>query len=220
MRKSSSGWMNGLVGVAIFAGSLPATRVAVAELNPVFLTSARAAIAAVLGLALLLLLRQPRPTLADAPALLFTAIGCVLGFPLLTALALQHVTSAHSIVFLGLLPLCTALFAVLRAGEHPRLPFWLFSVVDIQNKNRELQQKLSIAMTSLTEVLITKAILLNTNVTSILEILIENIGFAPSPQDYEEPDDYGYRIKSAIDTALKEIRATAISDLEIKHQEC
>ncbi|NBM92703.1 MULTISPECIES: hypothetical protein [Proteus] len=91
---------------------------------------------------------------------------------------------------------------------------------DIQNKNRELQQKLSIAMTSLTEVLITKAILLNTNVTSILEILIENIGFAPSPQDYEEPDDYGYRIKSAIDTALKEIRATAISDLEIKHQEC
>ncbi|MEG0149948.1 MAG: DMT family transporter [Comamonas sp.] len=129
MRKSSSGWMNGLVGVAIFAGSLPATRVAVAELNPVFLTSARAAIAAVLGLALLLLLRQPRPTLADAPPLLFTAIGCVLGFPLLTALALQHVTSAHSIVFLGLLPLCTALFAVLRAGERPRLPFWLFSVV-------------------------------------------------------------------------------------------
>ncbi|MEG0200708.1 MAG: DMT family transporter [Comamonas sp.] len=129
MGKSTSGWINGLVGVAIFAGSLPATRVAVAELNPVFLTSARAAIAAVLGLALLLLLRQPRPTLADAPPLLFTAIGCVLGFPLLTALALQHVTSAHSIVFLGLLPLCTALFAVLRAGERPRLPFWLFSVV-------------------------------------------------------------------------------------------
>ncbi|MEG0678058.1 MAG: DMT family transporter [Comamonas sp.] len=129
MGKSTSGWINGLVGVAIFAGSLPATRVAVAELNPVFLTSARAAIAAVLGLTLLLLLRQPRPTLADAPALLFTAIGCVLGFPLLTALALQHVTSAHSIVFLGLLPLCTALFAVLRAGERPRLPFWLFSVV-------------------------------------------------------------------------------------------
>ena len=129
MGKSTSGWINGLVGVAIFAGSLPATRVAVAELDPVFLTSARAAIAAVLGLALLLLLRQPRPTLADAPALLFTAIGCVLGFPLLTALALQHVTSAHSIVFLGLLPLCTALFAVLRAGERPRLPFWLFSVV-------------------------------------------------------------------------------------------
>lgn len=91
---------------------------------------------------------------------------------------------------------------------------------DIQSKNRELQQKLSIAMTSLTEVLITKAILLNTDVTLILERLIESIGFEPSPLDYEEPDDYGYRIKSAIDTALKEIRATAISDLEIKHQDC
>src|SRR5690606_27232919 len=51
------------------------------------------------------------------------------GFPLLTALALQHVTSAHSIVFLGVLPLCTAVFAVLRAGERPHPAFWLFSVV-------------------------------------------------------------------------------------------
>ncbi len=52
----------------------------------------------------------------------------VLGFPLLTALALQHVTSAHSIVFLGLLPLSTAIFAVLRGGERPKPAFWLFSV--------------------------------------------------------------------------------------------
>ncbi|EKN3986139.1 hypothetical protein ACS90Y_003823 [Yersinia enterocolitica] len=89
---------------------------------------------------------------------------------------------------------------------------------DIQSKNKELQQKLSIAMTFLTEVLITKAILLNVDVTTILEKLIEEIGFDPSPLDYEEPDEYGDRIKLAIDTALKEIRAITISDLEIKHQ--
>lgn len=88
---------------------------------------------------------------------------------------------------------------------------------DNQSKNKELQQKLSIAMTSLTEVLITKAIILKVGVTTILERLIENIGFDPSPLEYEEPDDYGYRVKSAIDTALKEIRSIAISDLEIKH---
>ena len=64
---------------------------------------------------------------ADLPALAVTALGVVVGFPLLTALALQHVTSAHSIVFVGLLPLCTALFAVLRGGERPRPAFWLFS---------------------------------------------------------------------------------------------
>ncbi len=129
MDKSTSGWVNGLVGVAIFAGSLPATRVAVADLSPTFLTCARAAIAAILALALLLLLRQPRPSRSDVPSLVLSAMGCVLGFPLLTALALQHVTSAHSIVFVGLLPLCTAIFAVLRGGERPRPPFWVFSVV-------------------------------------------------------------------------------------------
>jgi drug/metabolite transporter (DMT)-like permease len=56
------------------------------------------------------------------------AIGVVVGFPLLTALALQHITSAHSIVFIGLLPLATALFGVLRAGDRPPLTFWAFSI--------------------------------------------------------------------------------------------
>jgi len=128
MERTTSGWINGFIGVAIFAGSLPATRVAVADFDPVFLTCARASLAGLLGLALVLLLRQPRPRRADLPALAVTAGGVVVGFPLLTALALQHVTSAHSIVFIGLLPLCTALFAVLRAGERPRPAFWLCSV--------------------------------------------------------------------------------------------
>src|SRR5690606_25214111 len=106
MEKTTSGWLSGFIGVAIFAGSLPATRVAVADFEPIFLTGARASIAAVLGLALLLMLRQPRPRGRDVSALAVTALGVVVGFPLLTALALQHITSAHSIVFLGLLPLC------------------------------------------------------------------------------------------------------------------
>ena len=62
-------------------------------------------------------------------SLVVVAIGVVVGFPLLTALALQHVTSAHSIVFIGLLPLATALFGVLRAGERPRTAFWVFSLI-------------------------------------------------------------------------------------------
>ncbi|KKM74755.1 hypothetical protein LCGC14_1397150 [marine sediment metagenome] len=129
MEKTTDGWINGLIGVAIFSGSLPATRAAVADFDPTFLTCARAVIAALLGLALLILLRQRRPELTDVPSLALTALGVVVGFPLLTALALQHVTSAHSIVFLGLLPLCTAVFAVLRGGERPRAAFWMFSVL-------------------------------------------------------------------------------------------
>src|SRR5690606_17172789 len=129
MEKTTSGWMNGFIGVAIFAGSLPATRVAVADFDPVFLTCARASIAAILGFAMLTISRQAWPRLADLPALLVTALGVVVGFPLLTALALQHITSAESIVFIGLLPLCTAIFAVLRGGERPRPAFWLSSVL-------------------------------------------------------------------------------------------
>jgi drug/metabolite transporter (DMT)-like permease len=101
----------------------------VGEFDPVFLTCARASVAAVLGALLLLLLRQPWPRRAHLLPLAMTAGGVVTGFPLLTALALQQVTSAHSIVFLGLLPLCTAVFAVLRGGERPRPAFWLFSLL-------------------------------------------------------------------------------------------
>lgn len=123
----TSGWMNGLLGVIIFAGSLPATRVAVADLDPVFLTLARAAIAGLLGLALLLLFRERRPLRSDLVPLAIVSLCVVIGFPLLTALALRHVTAAHSIVFIGLLPLSTALFGVLRGGERPRPAFWLLS---------------------------------------------------------------------------------------------
>ncbi|MGH6761300.1 MAG: DMT family transporter [Phyllobacterium sp.] len=127
MDKISSGWLNGFLGVLIFSGSLPATRVAVADFDPVFLTVARASIAAMLALALLFIFSEKRPKTSDFLSLAIVALGVVVGFPLLTALALQHVTSAHSIVFVGLLPMATAIFAVLRGGERPRPVFWLFS---------------------------------------------------------------------------------------------
>ena len=129
MRRGAEGWGSGLVGVVIFSGSLPATRVAVAGLPPLFLTSARAVIAALLGAALLAGLRQRRPAAGDLGPLAVVALGVVLGFPLLTALALQHITAAQSVVFVGLLPLATALFGVLRGGERPRPAFWAFSLV-------------------------------------------------------------------------------------------
>ncbi|MCI3197006.1 DMT family transporter [Bacillus sp. HU-1818] len=127
MNKATNGWMNGFLGVLIFSGSLPATRLAVADFDPLFLTVCRAAIAGVLAGALLFIFRQQRPAKGDITALLVVAFGVVVGFPLLTALALQYVTSAHAIVFIGLLPLATAIFGVLRGGERPRPVFWIFS---------------------------------------------------------------------------------------------
>jgi drug/metabolite transporter (DMT)-like permease len=127
--KTASGWLNGFIGVLIFSGSLPATRLAVLEFDPVFLTVARAAIAGLLALCLLVLFKEKRPAKHQLMPLAIVAMGVVVGFPLLTALALQYVTSAHSIVFVGLLPLATAVFGVLRGGERPRPVFWFFSVL-------------------------------------------------------------------------------------------
>ncbi|AMM94723.1 DMT family transporter [Peribacillus simplex] len=127
MNKAANGWMNGFLGVLIFSGSLPATRLAVADFDPLFLTVCRAAIAGVLAGALLFIFRQQRPVRSDIVPLLVVAFGVVVGFPLLTALALQYVTSAHAIIFIGLLPLSTAIFGVLRGGERPRPSFWIFS---------------------------------------------------------------------------------------------
>ena len=129
MDTASRGWLNGFIGMLIFSGSLPATRVAVADFDPVFLTAARATIAGLLAVLALVLLRVPRPSRAQAWPLVIVAMGVVIGFPLLTALALRHVTSAHSVVFIALLPLSTAAFGVLRGGERPRPAFWIFSVL-------------------------------------------------------------------------------------------
>ncbi|CAO3420188.1 DMT family transporter [Azospirillum doebereinerae] len=127
MNRMAGGWGSGFLGVIIFSGSLPATRIAVGDFPPLFLTSARALIAACLGAALLAALRPVRPARGDLGSLAVVALGVVAGFPLLTALALQHITSAHSLVFIGLLPLSTAVFGVLRGAERPKPVFWLFS---------------------------------------------------------------------------------------------
>ncbi|MES2055257.1 MAG: DMT family transporter [Pseudomonadota bacterium] len=129
MERTTAGWGSGFLGVLIFSGSLPATRVAVADLSPLFLTSARAVIAALLGALFLRVLRQSWPARSDLVPLAIVAVGVVVGFPLLTGLALRHITAAHSIVFIGLLPLATAIFGVLRGGERPRPAFWLFSTI-------------------------------------------------------------------------------------------
>ncbi|WP_457349269.1 EamA family transporter [Sphingomonas sp. UYP23] len=120
-----------MLGVIIFSGSLPATRVAVADLTPLFVTSGRAVIAALISTVFLSGLRQARPARQDLVPLGIVATGVFGGFPLLTGMALQHITAAQSVVFIGLLPLATAIFGVVRGGERPRPAFWMFSGVGV-----------------------------------------------------------------------------------------
>lgn len=127
--KISNGWLSGFIGVLIFSGSLPATKLAVTGFDPIFLTFARGAIAGILATAILLLIPQKRPSASDVRSLIVVAVGIIIGFPLLTALALREITSAYSIVFIGILPLATAVFGVIRGGERPRPAFWICSIL-------------------------------------------------------------------------------------------
>ncbi|WP_184547860.1 DMT family transporter [Mucilaginibacter sp. FT3.2] len=126
---TTAGWINGFLGVAFFSGSMPATKAAVTYLPPVLLTMTRAGIAGILALCALLIFSKKWPKKNQMPSLLIVTLGAVLGFPLLSSWALEYITSARSLVFLGILPLTTAIFGVIRGGERPNLIFWLFAVL-------------------------------------------------------------------------------------------
>src|ERR1700754_2043896 len=114
----------GFLGVLAFSFSLPATRLAVADLDPTFVGLGRALVAAALAAALLLARREAIPDRRDLPRFAIVGIGVVIGFPLLSSLALKHLSSAHTSVVVGLLPAATAIWAVARAGERPPKQFW------------------------------------------------------------------------------------------------
>jgi drug/metabolite transporter (DMT)-like permease len=122
---ASAGLGYGGLGVLVFSLSFPATKAAVGGLDPWFVAFGRAAVAGVLSLAYLWHVRAPRPTREHVKRLFVVVGGVVIGFPLLSSLALQVDTSAHGAVVIGLLPAATAVAAVLRAHERPSLAFWL-----------------------------------------------------------------------------------------------
>ena len=125
--RETFGLLLGLAGMALFAGTLPATRLAVASLDPLFLSAARAAIAGCAGLTALLAMRRPPPSPARWRELAITGVCTIVGFPVLMALAMVTVPAAHGGVVLGIVPLATAAAAALVAHERPSLGFWLAS---------------------------------------------------------------------------------------------
>ncbi len=113
-----------------FSFTVPLTRIAVTDLDPVFVGTARAVVAGALALTLLALARARRPAGRQWVRLAVVAGGVVVGFPVLTSLALTTTTAApHAAVVIGLLPAATAVAAVLRTGERPPTRFWVFATV-------------------------------------------------------------------------------------------
>ncbi len=91
-------------------------------MDPLLLTFLRASVAGLLAIALLVGFRQKRPRLAQ---LVSRSSHLIRGGARLSAThgtGLQRITSTFA-VFIGLLPLMTALFGVLRGGERPPAGF-------------------------------------------------------------------------------------------------
>lgn len=129
MSDDIKGYLLGLLAVVFFGLTLPATRIAVAALDPVFVGLGRALVAALLAGAILLVTRQPWPTCAQFARLLLVAAGVVVGFPLFSAIAMQTAPASHGGVVLGILPLATAVAGAVFAGERPSMGFWICGFV-------------------------------------------------------------------------------------------
>jgi drug/metabolite transporter (DMT)-like permease len=127
--RETVGLLLGFIGVVLFGGSLPFTRLAMQSLDPWFVTAARAALAGLLAGTVLLVLRRPLPDRATLARLAIVSLCLVAGFPGFTALALLSVGASHGGVVLGIMPLATALAAVALAGERPAPRFWLAAIV-------------------------------------------------------------------------------------------
>lgn len=123
------GMLLGLAGVAMFSLTMPFTRLAVLALDVEFVVLARALGAAALAGLWLAWRRAPLPPRAALLPLALVMLGVVVGFPLLSSMALRHVPAAHGAVLAGLLPLATALYTALRGDERPSPAFWLMAVL-------------------------------------------------------------------------------------------
>ena len=126
-------WL-GLLGVVIFALTLPMTRLAVGsttepQLSGAFIAFGRAVVAAVLSIGFLALTRAPFPHRKDWLALALTSAGVVFGFPLFTSIAMRYVEAVHASVIVGVLPLGTAAVGAWLHRQRPSSGFWVCAAI-------------------------------------------------------------------------------------------
>ena len=125
-------WL-GVIGVTVFAITLPMTRLATGtqaapQLSPWFVTVGRAALAGLLSAVFLLATRSPLPRPHHWKPLGMAMLGNAVGYPLLLGYALRVVTASHAAVITALLPLVTAAVAALVLHQRARLGFWVCAV--------------------------------------------------------------------------------------------
>jgi drug/metabolite transporter (DMT)-like permease len=118
----------GFLGVTVFGLTMPATRAAVMELDPLFITLGRALLAGILAAVTLAVARPQPPLQRDWVRLFCFSVCSIIGFPLLMTVAMQYAPASHAAVVLAVLPLLTAMAGVVVARELPSLGFWACGV--------------------------------------------------------------------------------------------
>ncbi|HSH42280.1 MAG TPA: DMT family transporter [Arenicellales bacterium] len=129
MNHETRGMLYGLLGVTAFGLTLPITRFVTPYLDPVFIGLGRAVLAALVAAALLLVTRQRLPAPRQLGRLLVVGLGVVIGFPVLSAWAMQTAPASHGGVVLGILPLATAVASMFVSNDRPSIGFWLFGIL-------------------------------------------------------------------------------------------
>jgi drug/metabolite transporter (DMT)-like permease len=122
-----SGLLFAFIAVFAFSLSLPFTKMALKSFDPLFTAFARPVIAAFLAIPLMLALKVPALPRHLWRPMAFTALGAVFGWPILIAIALERTTSSHVSVISAVMPLVTAIIAVIRNRKHPGTSFWVAS---------------------------------------------------------------------------------------------
>lgn len=129
LSRETLGLLLGLIGVVIFGATLPTTRIAVPYLDPVFLTAGRAAVAGLLAIAVLAVLRRPIPAPSALLRIALASLLLVGGFPVFSGFAMQTVPASHGAVVIGIMPLATAMLGALLLHERPSAAFWAAAAV-------------------------------------------------------------------------------------------
>jgi drug/metabolite transporter (DMT)-like permease len=120
-----SGLALAAIAVVMFSGTVPATRIAVATIDPIVVGVGRSVLGAILAVAYLVAVRAPVPNRRQIPSIAVVAVGAGIGFGWFSAEALRSVSATHGSIVIGLLPMLTALFGVIRTRVRPRPLFWV-----------------------------------------------------------------------------------------------
>lgn len=121
----TKGMLFGLIGVIAFGLTLPATKIVIPYLDPIFVGLGRSSLAAIVAFVILFKFTKVIPSKKQFIQLFIIALGVVVGFPVFTAIAMQSVPASHGAIVVGILPLATAIAGAIIAKERPSLAFWL-----------------------------------------------------------------------------------------------